>query len=120
MSLEDCYEVCGGDLAAVRGRLLDDNRIAKYLGFFLQDDTYELLGTSMAQQDWPTAFRAAHTLKGTSMELGLLPLHNAAFALCEALRPDDAGVPKNLSAADELKQQVDDAYVITQAGIALP
>lgn len=119
MSLEECYEVCGGDLAAVRARLLDDGRIVKYLGFFLQDDTYELLGTSMAQQDWQTAFRAAHTLKGTSMELGLLPLHGAAFALCEALRPDDEGNPKNLAAADGLKQQVDDAYVMTQAGIAL-
>ena len=93
MSLEDCYGVCGGDLAAVRGRLLDDARITKYLNFFLQDDTYANLGTSLESGDLATAFRMAHTLKGTSMELGLVQLSQDAAALCEALRPDDAGVP---------------------------
>ena len=53
------------------------------------------------------------------MELGLVQLSQDAAALCEALRPDDAGVPKNLEAAPELKQKVDDDYLLVQAGIAL-
>ena len=37
-------------------------------------------------QDWETAFRASHTLKGVAQNLGFDGLYRAAFALTEEMR----------------------------------
>ena len=61
MSLESCYEQFGGDLEGVRGRLLTDDRIKKFMGIFMQDTSYQLLLDSWESGDNAEAFRAAHT-----------------------------------------------------------
>ena len=40
---------------------------------FLQDDSFPNLKKALEAQDAPTAFRAAHTLKGVCQNLGLMP-----------------------------------------------
>ena len=41
---------------------------------------------SLAAQDWETAFRASHTLKGVAQNLGMEHLYQVSSALCEAVR----------------------------------
>ncbi|MEY8561594.1 Hpt domain-containing protein [Eggerthellaceae bacterium 3-80] len=110
MSLESCYEQFGGDLEGVRGRLLTDDRIKKFMGIFIQDTSFQLLIDSWESKDNAEAFRAAHTLKGIGRDLGFTPLCEASSALADALRPDENGNPANLEAAPALLDQTKDAY----------
>lgn len=110
MSLETCYEQFGGDLEGVRGRLLTDDRIKKFMGIFMQDTSYQLLLDSWESGNNAEAFRAAHTLKGIGRDLGFTPLHEASSALADALRPDEAGNPTDLDAAPALLDQTKEAY----------
>ena len=93
MSLEIAYAAMGGDLETVRGRLLTDERIEKFAKIFLQDTSMQTLESALEAGDLPEAYRGAHTLKGVSRDLGFTPLFEAAAALSDALRLDDAGVP---------------------------
>lgn len=110
MALEEFYAACGGDYAGVKGRLLTDERITKFLGIYFADPTYESLITSLAEQDLQTAFRAAHTMKGTSRDLGLTQIADAATELADALRPDDEGNPHDLGSVSSLVERVNDAF----------
>ena len=116
MSLEIAYAAMGGDLETVRGRLLTDERIAK---IFLQDTSMQTLESALEAGDLPEAYRGAHTLKGVSRDLGFTPLFEAAAALSDALRLDDAGVPANMEAVPELMPAVRDAYATVVDAIAI-
>lgn len=110
MSLESFYEAVGGDLPDVRGRLQDDERIEKFVKFFLVDTAYPQLIEAHESGDKQTEFRAAHTLKGTSRDMGFMRIHEPAYKLADALRPNDAGEPTAPELVDELEAQVTEAY----------
>lgn len=97
MSLEIAYAAMGGDLETVRGRLMTDERIEKFAKIFLQDTSMQTLETALEAGDFSEAYRGAHTLKGVSRDLGFTPLFEAASALSDALRLDDAGMPANVA-----------------------
>ena len=111
MSLEIAYAAMGGDLETVRGRLLTDERIEKFAKIFLQDTSMQTLESALEA--------GAHTLKGVSRDLGFTPLFEAAAALSDALRLDDAGVPANMEAVPELMPAVRDAYATVVDAIAI-
>lgn len=54
-----------------------------------------------------------------SRDLGFTPLFEAAAALSDALRLDDAGVPANVAAVPELMPAVRDAYSTVVDAIAI-
>ena len=83
MSIEAFYESVGGDLQGVRGRLLTDERIEKFVRMFLADPTFGNLEAAMAAQDMEAAFRAAHTMKGLSRDMGLTRLFEPADELAD-------------------------------------
>jgi len=85
MNLQQCYEMMGANYEEVKHRLLKDERIQKILLLFLKDPSFNSLQTAMREQDWETAYRAAHTLKGISMNLGLTRLQESSSALSNAL-----------------------------------
>lgn len=114
MAIEQFYAACGGDYEDVKGRLLTDERIVKFLGIYFQDPTYDTLKESLASEDYETAFRAAHTMKGTSRDLGLTQIADAATELAEALRLDDAGNPKDIAAAGPWMEKVDEAFALLE------
>lgn len=87
MDLKTCYEQMAGDYEAVMGRLRQEERVAKFLRLFLADENFDLLTRSVAGEDWPTAFRAAHSLKGVALNLGLSALAKSASEMTECLRP---------------------------------
>lgn len=115
MSLESFYEAVGGDLEDVRGRLQSDERIEKFVKLFLADTSYDLLMESHASGDQKTEFRAAHTLKGTSSDMGLTSIYEPAHKLADALRPNENDEPTAPELVDDLEAQVTEAYNAVQA-----
>ena len=45
-----------------------DERVIKFLGMLLRDDSFCQLKTALENEDYETAFRASHTLKGVFVE----------------------------------------------------
>lgn len=86
MTLEQFYAQVGGDYADTRARLQSDALIKRFLLKYPQDKSAAQLAGAAAAADWPTAFRAAHTLKGVAQNLGLGRLYSAAAPLTELLR----------------------------------
>lgn len=86
MTVKECYDFMGGDYAGVSSRLMKDERILKYLLKFKDSTDYQTMLDALAKEDYETAFRMAHTLKGVSLNLGFGGLQRTSSELCEALR----------------------------------
>lgn len=86
MTLEQMYSAIGGDYKGVMERLPSADFVRRFALKFLQDDSFPNLKKALEAQDAPTAFRAAHTLKGVCQNLGFDALYAPASALTEALR----------------------------------
>lgn len=102
--LEAFYADAGGDFGAVLTRLRDPKRVERFVRLFGSDDTYRNLVAAVAAGDVETAFRASHTLKGTTRDVGLTELSTTASEVCEALRGGD------LAAGAALMPPVEEAY----------
>ena len=86
MTLEQMYAAIGGDYKAVMERLPSADFVRRFALKFLQDDSFRNLKKALEEKDAPTAFRAAHTLKGVCQNLGFDALYVPSSALTEALR----------------------------------
>ena len=86
MDLKEFYERIGGGYDEAMSQLRKEERIVKYLGMFLKDDSFSILKNAMESGDMETAFRGAHTLKGVSANLALGKLKTTSSALTEDLR----------------------------------
>ena len=106
MELKEFFAAVGGDDREVLERIPSEDMVRRFLRRFPADPSHAELSAALAAGDLPTAFRAAHTLKGTAANLGLSALTDAASALTEALRGADALPPENLVRA------VDAAYAL--------
>ena len=97
MTLEEFYTAIGGNYQETMQRLPSETMIRKFIHKYPSDPSYASLSAALEAQDWPTAFRAAHTLKGVAQNLGFGILYKTAAALTEALRgpaaPADADWP---------------------------
>ena len=71
MTIQECYQKIGGDYEAVLKRLMSPNLVRKFIGKFLEDDSYQKLCEEMDAGNREEAFRAAHTLKAYVEILGL-------------------------------------------------
>ena len=68
--------------------------------------------TALENNDYETAFRAAHTLKGICLNLGLENLYKAAYKVTEALRQKtDETTPEML---DELRSSYNSSILAIQ------
>lgn len=79
------------DYNDVKSRLSSEKLVQKILIMFLSDGSFASLEKALAQGDWETAFRAAHTLKGIALNLSLTPVIAPAVSLTDDLR---GGAPK--------------------------
>lgn len=86
MTVEECYGEIGGNYGDVISRLRTDERVMKFLGKVASDPSFTLLTQSLENRNLEEAFRAAHTIKGVSMNLSLTRLYESAEPLTEALR----------------------------------
>ncbi|MCR5584928.1 MAG: Hpt domain-containing protein [Lachnospiraceae bacterium] len=86
MKLTECYSQLEGDYVGVLGRLMKESLVSKFLIMFLKDTQYNEFRDALKDENWETAFRNIHTLKGTALNLGLTKLAEAASTLTELLR----------------------------------
>ena len=86
MDLKELYDQIGGNYQETISRLPSEPMVKKFVLKYPTDPTYAQLQAAIAQKDWETAFRAAHTLKGVAQNLGFDRLYTAVFALTEQLR----------------------------------
>lgn len=104
MTLEQVYAAIGGDYKGVMERLPSADFVRRFALKFLQDDSFPNLKKALEEKDAPTAFRAAHTLKGVCQNLGFDALYVPSSALTEALRGG------SLDGVDELFPLVEKEY----------
>lgn len=86
MTLSEFYSKLGGNCAEVLKRIPSEQMLKKFVKMYQKDPSFSQLEEAVAQKDWQTAFRAAHTLKGVAQNLGLADLQRTASELTEALR----------------------------------
>ena len=89
MDVKDCYREFEGNYEDALSRLMNDTLIEKFLKKFLNDDSYNSLSVSIENRDYHEAFKAAHTLKGVSLNLSLSRLSASASEITEYLRDCD-------------------------------
>ena len=104
MTLQECYAKLGGDYEGTLGRLCSEKLVEKFALKFLADDSYSLLKESIQVGNYSDAFRAAHTLKGVSLNLGFTKLYQVSDVLTEALRDS------NYLEDEKLLENVKDEY----------
>lgn len=110
MNLQTFYEKVGGNYTEVLSRLISDRLITKFLLKFPDDPSYAVLSVSIDHEDYEEAFRAAHTLKGVCLNLGLSNLAQNATALTELLRSANGQVDQEQLIT--LMNQIKKEYVI--------
>lgn len=86
MDVRALYEAFGVHFDGVLALLRKEERIKLYLVQTVEDPAFDELADAVERGDWEAAFRAAHTVKGMSMNLMLDPLTDPAVDLVECLR----------------------------------
>lgn len=86
MSLKEIYEQINGDYDSVIGRLLSEDRVKKYLCKFVDYNMNRRILEALENEDFETAFRESHNLKGICANLSIVALGQSASNLTEALR----------------------------------
>ena len=109
MTIPEFYHVVGGNYDDVVARFMKDSLVLRFLRMFPDDASMDALTTALKAGHISEAFRAAHTLKGVALNLGLGQLATAASTLTEALRGADM-LPAN---AQTLYEDVYKEYVRT-------
>lgn len=80
-------EESGADVKSTLRRFMgNEDMYLRFLKMFPTDPNYQNLGKNLEEGNYEEAFKCAHTLKGVSANLGLVPVQNAVAELVEALR----------------------------------
>lgn len=86
MTVRECYELIGADYDKVLGWLVDDSFIEKFIKKFAVSNYYQPIETALNEDDYESAFKNVHSLKGVAANLGLDKLFEVSSELCEELR----------------------------------
>ena len=111
MTIQECYEAINGDYNEIMARLHTEERIRKFVGMFLKEESYHTLVQTLKEGKQEDAFRAAHTLKGVCQNLSFTALFQSSYEITEALRA------KNMEEANRLLEQVTADYERTISGV---
>ena len=112
MTLQECYAKLEGDFEGTLGRLCSEKLVEKFALKFLADDSYSLLEESIAIGNYSEAFRAAHTLKGVSLNLGFTKLFEVSDVLTEALR--DGNELENKELLEKVREEYERTVELLQ------
>ena len=86
MTIRDFYVSINGSYDDFLSRVGTEERAKKYIKMFTMDPTYNELNSAIAAQDFVSAFRAIHTLKGLAGNLAFNDFYQSCCALTEILR----------------------------------
>lgn len=98
MLIKDFYAAVEGNYEEILCALGKEERVVKFLLKFPQSNIDKELTAAMESKDFEAAFRAAHTLKGMSINIGLKSLHSISSQLTESLRYGPTGDVEGLTA----------------------
>jgi len=87
MTLEQVYEVSGGNMDDILQRIPSRALLIKLVRMFVDDPSKAKLDEAIGNNDPVEAFKAVHTMKGVTLSLGLDLLSEPCKALTEDLRP---------------------------------
>lgn len=105
MTLLESMQLCGVDTATTLRRFADNTALLeRFVLKFPQDPTFSSLAEAIGGTDTTLIERLAHTLKGTSANLGYQELSNRCASLVNAIR---AGQSEGLPA---LFQPIEEEY----------
>lgn len=104
MTVQECYRQMGGDYLAVLKRFGNEGLMERFLFKMPEDKSYSQLRSALMNGNAQEAFRAAHTLKGVCMNLGIGTLCDVVSVLTEALR-DLEITEEVLSLADMVEKE---------------
>lgn len=90
MDIKELYAKIGGNYEDVLGRLMKDSLVEKFALMYLKDTSFDTLMAAISAGNIADSFRAAHSLKGVSANLGFEELRKSASDLTEQLRPQNA------------------------------
>lgn len=77
----------GADYESLMARFMGNEPLyLRKLAMLPRDESLQHLGKALHAGDYPSAFNAAHTLKGVALNLGLVPLEQASCSIVEPLR----------------------------------
>ena len=107
MTIKECYRAIGGNYDNIIARFRSDDRIQKFIYKFLEDESFINMQKALECGKIEDAFRAAHTLKGVSENLGFDKLSKSSHLITEALRTGD------MNAALTYLPHVRDDYQLT-------
>ena len=111
MTVQEFYSEVDGNYVEISSRVLNEERIRKYLYIFLQDKTFTNLCTEIDSRNSQKAFIYAHTLKGLSQNLSLSSLYVYSEAITQALRDN------NLQRAMSILPNLSEEYTRVILGI---
>ena len=103
MIIKECYYHMGADYEGVLRRIGKEDLLLRFLCRLLEEDSYASLQKALDAGDTEAAFRAAHSLKGICMNMGLTLLCRSSSALAEELR-DGKITPAATSLFDQVTQ----------------
>ncbi len=86
MTVKEFYDSIGGNYEDAKGRLITDERIKKFALRFPASTDYQEMIDAIAANDYETAFRASHTLKGVCLNLAFAKLAGSSSILCDQYR----------------------------------
>ena len=107
MTTKECFDAMGADYEGVLERFSSEALVKKFALKFLDDNSYSNLEDALADGNVENAFRAAHTLKGICLNLGLKNLYTVSSDLTEKLRG------RELDGYEALYERVSEQYKIT-------
>ena len=100
------YDKIKGNYEEAITRMRDDERIKKYLKFFLMDESFAQLKSSINSNSCEEAFKAAHTLKGVSQNMSFTDLSNSVIEITELLRAGNLADSKKIFPVVEEKYEL--------------
>jgi len=100
----------GADVEGTMHRFMNNDALfLKFILKFKDDQNYAILKKHLDEKNYEEAFKAAHTLKGVSANLGLNPIYERASAVTELLRGKEAS-EVDVEKVEEEKNALEEAY----------
>ena len=115
MTLQELYQIMGGDYAQAMRVLHVEKLLDKHIRKFPKNGVMETLLSAGEAMDPTQLFETAHAVKGVAANLGLTNISDIASDITEEFRPgtarklSDAEISEKLAKIRELYQKAADA-----------
>jgi HPt (histidine-containing phosphotransfer) domain-containing protein len=103
MTIQEFYASIGVEMADITRRLGSERIAQKFVLRFPKDQSYNELKAAIEAGNTEAVFRAAHTLKGVSLNLGIEPLGKLVSKLTDQVRGENPDLAAATATFTEVK-----------------